>query len=143
MNHQTDDDGIGGIARWLIGEARLSLVPLELIDRFCRQLVEFGVPLWRLRAGQRLANPLASAWGVIWTRDGSDTHEYVVARTTLSTGAYYGSPFQHVIERRQSFRRRLLKLGSATIKCCTRWPRPAAPAIWPCRSSMATARSRA
>jgi len=39
------------------------LAPLELIDRFCHQLVEFGVPLWRLRAGQRLANPLAGAWG--------------------------------------------------------------------------------
>jgi adenylate cyclase len=110
MNHQTDDDRIAGVARWLIGEARLSLGPLELIDRFCHQLVEFGVPLWRLRAGQRLANPLASAWGIIWTRDGSDTHEYVVARTTLSTGAYFGSPFQHVVERRQSFRRRLLDL---------------------------------
>jgi adenylate cyclase len=110
MNHQTDDDRIAGVARWLIGEARLSLGPLELIDRFCHQLVEFGVPLWRLRAGQRLANPLASAWGIIWNRDGSDTHEYVVARTTLSTGAYFGSPFQHVVERRQSFRRRLLDL---------------------------------
>jgi adenylate cyclase len=111
MNHHPDDDRVAQLARWLIAEARLSLAPLELIDRFCRQLVEFGVPLWRLRAGQRLANPLASAWGVIWTRDGSDTHEYVVARTTLSTGAYYGSPFQHVVERRQSFRRRLLDLA--------------------------------
>ncbi len=110
MNHQTDDDRIAGVARWLIGEARLSLAPLELIDRFCRELIALGVPLWRLRAGQQLANPLASAWGVIWTRDGSDTHEYVVARTKLSTGAYYGSPFQHVVERRQSFRRRLLDL---------------------------------
>jgi adenylate cyclase len=110
MNHHPDDDRVAELARWLIAEARLRLAPLELIDRFCRQLVELGVPLWRLRAGQRLANPLASAWGVIWTRDGSDTHEYVVARTTLSTGAYYGSPFQHVIERRQSFRRRLLDL---------------------------------
>ena len=110
MNHRIDDDRIAGVTQWLIAEARLSLPPLELIDHFCRQLVEFGVPLWRLRAGQRLANPLASAWGIIWTRDGSDTHEYVVARTTLSTGAYYGSPFQHVVERRQSFRRRLLDL---------------------------------
>jgi adenylate cyclase len=97
------DDGdreAAEIARWLIADARVSLAPLELIDRFCRQLVGLGVPLWRLRAGQRLANPLASAWGVIWTRDGSDTHEYVVPRTTLSTGAYYGSPFQHVFENR-------------------------------------------
>jgi adenylate cyclase len=107
----TDQTGEAAeIARWLIAEARLSLAPLELIDRFCRDLVALGVPLWRLRAGQRLANPLASAWGVIWTRDGTDTREYVVPRATLSTGAYYGSPFQHVVERRQSFRRRLLDL---------------------------------
>ena len=107
----TDQTGEAAeIARWLIADARLSLAPLELIDRFCRDLVALGVPLWRLRAGQRLANPLASAWGVIWTRDGTDTREYVVPRATLSTGAYYGSPFQHVVERRQSFRRRLLDL---------------------------------
>jgi adenylate cyclase len=98
------------IARWLIGEARLTATPLELIDGLCRRLVERGVPLWRLRAGQRLANPLASAWGVIWTRDGSGTHEYLVPRATLATGAYYGSPFQYVVEGRQTFRRRLLDL---------------------------------
>ncbi|HZA66752.1 MAG TPA: adenylate/guanylate cyclase domain-containing protein [Geminicoccaceae bacterium] len=110
MAHQDDDRRVAEISRWLIAEARLSLAPLELIDRFCRELVELSVPLWRLRAGQRLANPLASAWGVIWTRDGSGTHEYVVARTTLSTGAYFGSPFQYVVERRQTFRRRLIDL---------------------------------
>ena len=98
------------IARWLIGEARVTSVPLDLIDGFCRRLVERGVPLWRLRAGQRLANPLASAWGVIWTRDGLGTNEYLVPRTMLSTGAYFGSPFQYVIERRCTFRRRLVDL---------------------------------
>ena len=61
MNHHPDDDRVAELARWLIAEARLSLAPLELIDRFCHQLIELGVPLWRLRAGQRLANPLASA----------------------------------------------------------------------------------
>jgi adenylate cyclase len=96
MNYQTDYDRIAEVARWLIGEARLSLAPLEPIDRFCHQLVELGLPLWRLSAGQRLANPLASAWGVIWTRDGSDTHEYVVPGPHSRTGVYYGSPFQHL-----------------------------------------------
>jgi adenylate cyclase len=103
-------DRIEQIARWLIGDARLMLEPLPLIDGFCRRLIKLGVPLWRLRAGQRLANPLASAWGVIWTRDGSGTHEYIVPRTMLSTDSFYGSPFQHVIATRQSFRRRLLDL---------------------------------
>ncbi len=100
----------GEIARWLIDEARLTCAPLDLIDGFCRRLVDRGVPLWRLRAGQRLANPLASAWGVIWTRDGAGTHEYLVPRTMLSTGAYYGSPFEYVIRHRRTFRRRLVDL---------------------------------
>jgi hypothetical protein len=64
MNHHPDNRVVQ-FARWLIAEARLSLAPLELIDRFCRQLVAFGVPLWRLRAGQQPANPMASACGVI------------------------------------------------------------------------------
>jgi hypothetical protein len=39
MDHQSDDDRIAGVARWLIAEARLSLAPLKLIDRFCHKLV--------------------------------------------------------------------------------------------------------
>ena len=111
--HEQDDDEATEISRWLIAEARLTLGPVALISGFCERLIGQGVPLWRLRAGQRLANPLASAWGVIWTRDGSGTHEYLVPRTMLSTDAYYGSPFQHVIESRQSFRRRLHDLDAS------------------------------
>lgn len=107
MQEQAHDGEITAISQWLITEARLSLDPVALICGFCERLIGQGVPLWRLRAGQALANPLTSAWGVIWTRDGAGTHEYLVPRTTLATGAYYGSPFQHVVERRQSFRRRL------------------------------------
>jgi adenylate cyclase len=103
---EAHDDGTAAIARWLIADARLSLDPVGLIEAFCEQLTERGVPLGRLRAGQRLANPLASAWGVIWTR-GAGAHEYLVARTMLSTDAFFGSPFQFVVERRATFRRRL------------------------------------
>jgi adenylate cyclase len=109
--HEAHGDGPAAIARWLIGEARLSLDPVGLITGFCEHLIGLGVPLWRLRAGQRLANPLAAAWGVIWTR-GAAAHEYLVARTMLSTDAFHGSPFQFVIERRQTFRRRLMDLDA-------------------------------
>ncbi len=101
---------IDPIAEWLIGEGRLIGEARPLIDGFCRRLLAAGIPLWRLRAGQRLANPLLSAWGVIWTRDGSGDEEYVIARDTLGTSAYFGSPFQYVIKHRQSFRRRLIGL---------------------------------
>lgn len=103
---EAHDDGRAAISRWLIADARVSLDPVRLIEAFCERLTERGVPLGRLRAGQRLANPLASAWGVIWTR-GAGAHEYLVARTTLSTDAFHGSPFQFVIERRATFRQRL------------------------------------
>jgi adenylate cyclase len=103
---QAHDDGRAEISRWLIADARVSLDPVELIAGFCERLTERGVPLGRLRAGQQLANPLASAWGVIWTR-AAGAHEYLVARTTLSTDAFYGSPFQFVVERRATLRRRL------------------------------------
>ena len=110
MHEQVHDDELAAISDWLITEARLSLDPVALISGFCERLIGQGVSLWRLRAGQALANPLASAWGVIWTRDGAGTHEYLVPRATLSTGAYHGSPFQHVVERRETFRRRLVDL---------------------------------
>lgn len=112
MDRQAYHSESAEIARWLIGDARVSLEPVGLVTGFCERLLAQGVPLWRVRAGQRLANPLASAWGVIWTRDGAGTHEYLVPRTMLSTDAYYGSPFQYVVEGRQSFRRRLLDLGA-------------------------------
>ena len=110
MDDGSEDRIKKAVARWLIGPARLGLAPVALVDGFCRRLLAQGVPLWRLRAGQAIANPLASAWGVIWTRDGAGTHEYTVPATMLATDAYLGSPFQHVIRTRQSFRRRLLDL---------------------------------
>ena len=110
MNEKANDHAAAEIAHWLIGEARLTLDPVALITGYCERLIRLGVPLWRLRAGQRLANPLVGAWGVIWTRDGAGTHEYLVPRAMLSTDAYHGSPFQHVVESRQRFRRRLVDL---------------------------------
>ncbi len=108
MDQAAEDSAqIAAIARWLIADARLNCAPLELIEGFCRRMLALGVPLWRLRVRSRIANPLASAWGVIWTRDGAGTHEYTVPRAMPATGARHGSPFQHVIRTRQSFRRRL------------------------------------
>ena len=34
---------------------------------FCTELIDAGVPLWRVNIGQRFANPLLVAWGVVWT----------------------------------------------------------------------------
>jgi adenylate cyclase len=98
------------LAKWLVGPARVALTPSNIVAQHCERLVTAGIPLWRVRVGQRLLNPLISAWGVIWVR-GSGAEEYTVRRSVLATGSYTGSPFEHVVKTRTSFRRSLLHLN--------------------------------
>lgn len=97
------------IAGWLIGPARLSCTPVEIITGLVEQLDEAGIVLWRVRIGQQLANPLIGAWGVVWTRNGG-AELYTVPRGVLQTNAYYGSPVEHVIKTRSPFHAELDKL---------------------------------
>lgn len=94
------------IIDWLIGPARQSATPEKIVEGLAEWLVGAGVPLLRVRIGQQVANPLISAWGVIWNRiDGSET--YTVPRGMLATPSYKGSPFERVIETRQPFHKSL------------------------------------
>lgn len=97
------------IANWLIGPARRSCTPVEIVNGLAQRLVGAGVPLWRARIAQQVANPLIGAWGVMWRRSG-DTELYTVPRGMLRTNAFYGSPFEHVIKTRTRFRSSLERL---------------------------------
>ena len=100
----TTDD----LKNWLIGEGRLLSDGIAIGAGYAHRLVTAGVPLTRLRIGQRLANPLLSAWGVLWTPE--KTTEYTVARATLETGAWEGSPFQQVLADRLMLHKSLVGL---------------------------------
>jgi len=63
------DLDVSKVATWLVGTARVALSPVEIVAQFCDRLVEIGIPLWRVRVGQRLINPLLGAWGVTWMRE--------------------------------------------------------------------------
>ncbi len=104
--------GVLDLARWLAGPARIGLTPVEIVAGYCERLLASHVPLFRVRVGQRLANPLIGAWGVIWVR-GAGAEEYAVPRTMLTTGSYTGSPFEHVVKTRTRFRRSLRDLDAA------------------------------
>ena len=93
---------------WLIGEGRLLSDGVAITAGYAHRLVAAGVPLARVRIGQRLANPLLSAWGVIWTPE--DTTEYTVTRATLETGSWDGSPFQRVLADRSMLHKSLIGL---------------------------------
>ncbi|WP_114947665.1 adenylate/guanylate cyclase domain-containing protein [Microvirga calopogonii] len=94
---------------WLVGTARVALSPVEIVTQTCDRLVAAGIPLWRVRVGQRLINPLLSAWGVIWMR-GTGGTDYTVPRSVLATSSYTGSPFEHVVKTRTRFYRSLRDL---------------------------------
>ena len=98
-----------GIVDWLIGPARQRASPAEIVGGLSERLVDAGIPLLRVRIGQSVANPLISAWGVIWSRDGGP-EGYTVPRGMLATGSYKGSPFEHVITTRTSFHHSLENL---------------------------------
>lgn len=98
------------ITEWLIGPARQAATPQEIVAGIAERLVGAGVPLLRVRIGQSVANPLISAWGVIWSRDGGP-EGYTVPRGMLATGSYKGSPFEQVIVTRKSFHKSLENLA--------------------------------
>jgi adenylate cyclase len=91
------------IVNWLIGPARQSCTPIEIVNGLVERLLGAGIPLWRVRIGQQVANPLIGAWSVMWKRDGG-TELVTVPRGILQTKAFFGSPFEHVIKTRTSFR---------------------------------------
>ncbi|MEM1199463.1 MAG: adenylate/guanylate cyclase domain-containing protein [Pseudomonadota bacterium] len=98
---------------WLVGEARLSGDGVAIVEELGRRLVDAGVPLWRLRVAQRVANPLLAAWGVIWRSD-APTEDYVVPTAWLDTQTWIGSPFEYVTNNRSSLRKRLNDLDPET-----------------------------
>ena len=59
-------DVIAELNHWMMTEGRRSGDPVEVVSHFCSTLVEAGVPLWRVNIGQRFANPLLIAWGVVY-----------------------------------------------------------------------------
>ena len=94
---------------WLIGPARQEATPEEIVGGVAERLAEAGIPLLRVRIGQSVANPLISAWGVIWSRAGGP-ERYTVPRGMLATASYKGSPFEHVLTTRRSFHHSLENL---------------------------------
>ncbi len=45
------------IARWLIGEGRRKGESIAIVEGLVQRLIAAGLPLWRLRVNQRMANP--------------------------------------------------------------------------------------
>ncbi|CUH48720.1 adenylate/guanylate cyclase domain-containing protein [Ruegeria atlantica] len=100
------------LTEWMITEGRRSGDPVKVVSQFCSSLVEAGVPLWRVNIGQRFANPLLIAWGVVWTPNGTDSYD-VTHETTLTDG-YVGSSFEYILANGKPLHKSLHQLDSET-----------------------------
>ncbi len=94
------------LAAWLLTEAAGDWSLSDLIGRVGERLAEMGVPLYRMRIGFRTLHPQVTARSGFWVRGHPVTMQRVDLDTELS-GAFVGSPVQHVIEEGKAFRRRL------------------------------------
>lgn len=104
-------DAIARLNQWMMTEGRRSGDPEAVVSHFCAALVDTGVPLWRVNIGQRFANPLLIAWGVVWTSDG--TESYDVTHAMMLTDDYIGSAFEYIQKTQQPLHKSLRGLDPA------------------------------
>ena len=105
-------DRLDTLTDWLIKDGRCSGDPVEVVSHFCTSLIEAGVPLWRVNIGQRFANPLLIAWGVVWTPEG--TESYDVTHETMLTDSYVGSSFEYIMANKKPLHKSLRQLDTET-----------------------------
>ncbi len=86
---------VSDLNHWMMIRGRHSDDPVEVVSHFCAELMKAGVPLWRVNIGQRFANPLLIAWGIVWTPDGTETYDVTHAR--MLTVDYIGSSFEYIL----------------------------------------------
>lgn len=96
------------LSHWMMTEGRCSNDPVKVVSQFCTSLIEVGVPLWRVNIGQRFANPLLIAWGVVWTPE--HTEVYDVTHERMLTDGYVGSSFEYILKHRRPLHKSLLGL---------------------------------
>lgn len=101
-------DAIDDLNHWMMTEGRCSNDPVKVVSHLCSTLVDAGVPLWRVNIGQRFANPLLIAWGVVWTPDSTESYDVTHAR--LLTDDYLGSAFEHILENQRPLHKSLRDL---------------------------------
>ncbi|KIC39457.1 adenylate/guanylate cyclase domain-containing protein [Leisingera sp. ANG-M7] len=101
-------DALEELSRWMITEGRRSGDPVKAVSRFCTDLIAAGVPLWRVNIGQRFANPLLIAWGVVWTPE--KTESYDVTHDVMQTDSYVGSSFEYILANRRPLHKNLRRL---------------------------------
>ena len=96
----------------MMTEGRCSGDPVKIVSHFCSSLRAAGVPLWRVNIGQRFANPLLVAWGIVWKPEGTEVYD--VTHERMLTDGYVGSSFEYIMKHRKPLHKSLCGLDPET-----------------------------
>lgn len=98
-------NAVADLNQWMMTKGRCSGDPVSVVSYFCSALIDAGVPLWRVNIGQRFANPLLIAWGIVWTETGTETYDVTHAR--MLTDGYVGSAFEYIMQNQRPLHKSL------------------------------------
>ena len=96
------------INKWLMSDGRLLGDLALVVEGYVERLIDAGVPLSRVNIGQRFANPLLIAWGIVWTPE--ETSSYDVAHSIMGTSTFVGGPFHYVLKYLMPLQKSLVNL---------------------------------
>jgi len=94
------------LAEWLLRDAWKAKSVTELVGGLCREMLDAGTPLWRLRLAIRTLHPQLLSTTYVWGR-GGQVEEDAVGHEILHDQRFLDSPLVAIYEGASAVRRRL------------------------------------
>lgn len=99
--------GAHPLVEWLLGEGWNISCPRKLVARLGFQMIEAGIPVYRLRVNIRALHPQYIGTTYTWHPDWEDVEEFTATPAILEEERYLRSPFAAIFQGAGGIRRRL------------------------------------
>jgi adenylate cyclase len=99
--------GANPLVDWLMGEGWNISCPRKLVARLGFQMIEAGIPVYRLRVNIRALHPQYIGTTYTWHPDWEDVEEFTATPAILEEERYVRSPFAAIFQGAGGIRRRL------------------------------------
>jgi adenylate cyclase len=99
--------GVNPLAGWLMQEASGAESTPDLVYKFCRGLIEYGIPIFRFRLIIRTLHPQLFARVFTWSKGDHEISELSADRSIVDAEQFSNSPFAPILEGAGGVRRRL------------------------------------
>ncbi|MGB1027419.1 MAG: hypothetical protein ACPGYL_12745, partial [Rhodospirillaceae bacterium] len=95
--HQDSDPG-DAVMHWLLHEGWGLTSPQELVRQIAEQLIDAGLPIWRMRLTIRYLHPQLIGSSYTWVEDTPEVEEHLAPHGIQDTEAYTNSPYAPIFD---------------------------------------------